>query len=163
MKCQKCTSNNVIRVSAKCDDRCHVTFNDYDVSDYAPSNIGLGLGGDYLNFSYCGDCGQIQGTFPLEIFQPEVVDETHSFINLGEMIEYFYSNLPYVATNISVSNLKKFSKFITPTEQEMLDSVWMMYHEMKTMNTEFPEFDNYIKYLIDRYKTCKVRTEIRAY
>jgi hypothetical protein len=163
MKCQKCSSSNIIRVSAKCDDRCHVTFDDYESCDYAPSNIGLGLGGDYLNFSYCGDCGQIQGTFPLEIFQPEEVDTSHEFTNLGDMIEYFYSNLLLVPHNVSVSNLKTFSKFISPTEQEMLDHVWMMYNEMKTMNSPFPEFDNFIQYLIDRYKSLKVRTEIRVY
>ena len=28
------------------------------------AHLGIG-GGDYIEFSYCGDCGQIQGDFPL--------------------------------------------------------------------------------------------------
>lgn len=31
---------------------------------YVLSDLGIG-GGDYLNFKFCMDCGQIQGKFPL--------------------------------------------------------------------------------------------------
>jgi hypothetical protein len=33
---------------------------------YVPSKMGIG-GGDYMEFSYCLDCGQIQGKFPVKV------------------------------------------------------------------------------------------------
>lgn len=36
----------------------------YDLNDYVPDDIGIG-GGDYVEFSYCLDCGMIQGDFPV--------------------------------------------------------------------------------------------------
>lgn len=32
---------------------------------YVPDDIGIGEYGDYMRFTYCLDCGQIQGKFPL--------------------------------------------------------------------------------------------------
>jgi hypothetical protein len=37
---------------------------------YVPEDLGIG-GGDYVQFSYCLDCGQIQGTFPLPLTKIE--------------------------------------------------------------------------------------------
>lgn len=34
---------------------------------YVPNNIGLGCDMDYIEFRYCADCGQMQGSWPLNI------------------------------------------------------------------------------------------------
>ncbi len=74
MVCQRCKSSRVADVIGKTSDMCsfsldvtvEVTGEDGEV----PENVGIG-GGDYLRFSYCLDCGQIQGTFPTEIVIPK--------------------------------------------------------------------------------------------
>ncbi len=70
-KCKRCSSSRVANVGAKCSDMFNATIglNEYD--GYVPCDMGIG-GGDYVEFSYCLDCGQIQKTFPL----PETAIET---------------------------------------------------------------------------------------
>lgn len=58
-----CSIPLIIKVSAKCDDRCFVDFGTHESSDYVPRDIGIG-GGDYVKFSYCVSCGKIQDTWP---------------------------------------------------------------------------------------------------
>lgn len=40
-----------------------VRFGEKEKDGYVPSDMGIG-GGDYIEFEWCLDCGQIQGTFP---------------------------------------------------------------------------------------------------
>lgn len=73
MNCQKCNSERVADVGAKCSDLCNVTLGKNEYPGYVPRDMGIG-GGDYVDFSYCLDCGQIQGKWPLpetEIEQQE--------------------------------------------------------------------------------------------
>jgi len=72
MKCSTCDGENIIDISAKCSDR----FSMYQEADehlyqydgYVPSDIGIDDGsGDYIEFRYCLDCGQIQGNWPCNI------------------------------------------------------------------------------------------------
>ncbi len=35
-----------------------------EINGYVPYDLNIG-GGDYIEFKYCLDCGQIQGTFPI--------------------------------------------------------------------------------------------------
>lgn len=72
MACDKCGSDRILGVGAKCSDMCTVDFNGVDQSDYVPRDIGLG-GGDYLEFDVCLECGKVQGEFPLE--DPEFADK----------------------------------------------------------------------------------------
>jgi len=66
MSCQKCNSERVLQVCAKCSDLCsYRTGEGKWVSDYVPANKGLGEGGDYVEIAFCMDCGQMQGNFPL--------------------------------------------------------------------------------------------------
>lgn len=64
----KCGSRRIYGVSAKCSDTC--TFwskngpSAQRMEGYVPDDAGIG-GGDYIEFSYCLDCGRIQGDFPL--------------------------------------------------------------------------------------------------
>jgi len=62
--CQKCKSTRIFEVNSKASD-CHWTyFNGKEDVGYLNSNIGIG-GGDYLEMTYCLECGQIQGKWPL--------------------------------------------------------------------------------------------------
>jgi len=66
MVCQKCQSKRSASVQGKTSDLCcfYVSSNDIELNDYVPSGVGIG-GGDYIEFTYCLDCGQIQGNFPI--------------------------------------------------------------------------------------------------
>ena len=60
------TCSRIISVCGKTSDLCHVTFPDGSEEDgYVPEDIGIG-GGDYIKFSYCADCGKVQGDFPVK-------------------------------------------------------------------------------------------------
>ena len=66
MKCQQCDSERVLYISGKTKDLCFVrdTTTSKTRDGYVPNSIGIG-GGDYIEFNFCLDCGQIQGTFPV--------------------------------------------------------------------------------------------------
>lgn len=77
MACKKCNSNRVASVNAKCSDLCSINIGDNESVSYVPRDMGIG-GGDYVNFEYCLDCGQIIGEFPLpecELEEPKDIDE----------------------------------------------------------------------------------------
>jgi hypothetical protein len=65
MNCQKCMSDRIIDIGAKCSDLFSASHQQKHYTGYVPSFIGLGTDSDYVEFSYCADCGQIQGKFPL--------------------------------------------------------------------------------------------------
>lgn len=62
--CQRCHSDRVAAILARCSDMCRVELDDQLWSGYVPRDLGIG-GGDDLQFAYCLDCGQIQGKFPV--------------------------------------------------------------------------------------------------
>jgi hypothetical protein len=64
--CQACHSAKIASVSGKCSDLFSANFQGGEYEGYVPSDIGIG-GDDYLEFSYCLTCGQIQGTFPVTL------------------------------------------------------------------------------------------------
>lgn len=75
MNCQRCNSTRVASIKAKCGDRCFTCIGDgYDYIDFPPTDIGIG-GGDYVDFEYCLDCGQMQGEFPIPQCTLEVKDK----------------------------------------------------------------------------------------
>lgn len=68
MPCQKCNSTRIASIDAKCNDMCSI-FIEGDAhsiteAEYVPEGLHIG-GGDYIDFDYCLDCGQIQGNFPI--------------------------------------------------------------------------------------------------
>ena len=75
MKCQKCNDDHVIDVMAKCNDLCNISNSMSEYNGYVPSKIGIGKG-DYIDFSYCPNCGQIQGDFGQNTI--EQIDELFS-------------------------------------------------------------------------------------
>lgn len=63
--CQRCGSARTCKVSGKTSDMFCWKYLGRDWKDgYVPYDIGIG-GGDDVAFSYCMDCGQIQGIFPV--------------------------------------------------------------------------------------------------
>ncbi len=73
--CRRCQSERIAKMSAYCYDRCSVTVWEKDSSsDYVPRGIFIG-GGDYIEFSWCLDCGQIQNKFPLRKTSLEEMEE----------------------------------------------------------------------------------------
>jgi hypothetical protein len=90
VSCQRCNSERIAHVGAKCDDRCSVTIGEADShGDYVPRDMRIG-GGDYIEFAYCLECGQVQGKFPvpktaLEDSEDDVDDEfNHSDVDEDE-------------------------------------------------------------------------------
>jgi hypothetical protein len=66
MKCQRCESTRVASISGKCSDFCFTRIGDKEHDGYAPQDMGLKNDyGDYVAFSWCLDCGQIQAKFPV--------------------------------------------------------------------------------------------------
>lgn len=65
MACQRCKSERIMSINAKCSDLCFASIGEHEQSDYPPEDVGIG-GGDYVEFSYCLNCGQIQGDFPVD-------------------------------------------------------------------------------------------------
>ncbi len=60
----KCGSERIAEIGAKCSDCCGVKIGTRIQDGYVPRDLGVG-GGDYVEFKWCLDCGQIQGVFPL--------------------------------------------------------------------------------------------------
>lgn len=76
MNCDKCGNERIISISAKCDDLFSLNYKGREESCiYVPEDIGVGDGGSYVEFSYCLECGKIQGTFPLPDPKPSNEDE----------------------------------------------------------------------------------------
>jgi hypothetical protein len=63
MNCQKCQSDRILKISAKCADLCFAAYKGIEQCDYAPDDVGLD-GGDYVAFNFCLECGTIQGKWP---------------------------------------------------------------------------------------------------
>ena len=92
MNCQKCNSERIVRTSAKCSDCFSADMGTKEHIGYVPRDIGIG-GGDYVNFTYCLECGQIQGQFPMP--DPEFVAEHHTCSTCGitdEDVKQQYDN-----------------------------------------------------------------------
>jgi hypothetical protein len=64
-KCIQCGSEQIASVGAKCSDLCSFSYQNQEKNGYVPENVGIG-GGDYVEFDYCLNCGQIQGDFPIK-------------------------------------------------------------------------------------------------
>lgn len=63
MNCQRCGSDRILDISAKCSDLCFSKFKGTEKDGYVPRANGVG-GGDYVEVAVCLECGQAQGEFP---------------------------------------------------------------------------------------------------
>ena len=64
MLCDKCSSNRVMEIQGKCSDMFELYYKDYEHLGYVKDELNIGCG-DYIELSYCLDCGKIQGKFPI--------------------------------------------------------------------------------------------------
>jgi hypothetical protein len=53
-------------VCAKCSDACWAKLNNKEHDGYVPRGVGLGNDEDYVEMTFCLDCGQIQGRWPVK-------------------------------------------------------------------------------------------------
>ena len=72
--CESCGSSRVAKINGKCNDCFHIGVGKKSHDGYVPRDIGIG-GSDYISFSYCLDCGKIQGDFPLAPTKVETKEE----------------------------------------------------------------------------------------
>lgn len=71
MNCQNCNKNKTVEILGKVSDCFNAKISEIDHSSpmshsyegYVPQELGIGRG-DYIEFTYCLNCGQIQGNFP---------------------------------------------------------------------------------------------------
>jgi hypothetical protein len=58
--CFRCGATDLVQIAAKCSDGCRVTRGGKTSWGYVPLSLGLGENGDYVEFTYCRKCGQMQ-------------------------------------------------------------------------------------------------------
>jgi hypothetical protein len=73
MTCQRCASERLATVQSHASDMHSVQIGDSENTGYLPYDLGIG-GGDDLHMTYCLQCGQIQGGFPLSPCLLELLD-----------------------------------------------------------------------------------------
>jgi hypothetical protein len=68
LKCIRCGEDKILDISGKTSDCFSFALPDgsNSGSTYVPGEIGIGRG-DYVEFKYCLNCGQIQDKFPKEL------------------------------------------------------------------------------------------------
>lgn len=75
IKCTRCSSERIVKLQAIAKSSCHLDFQNLkkEYSGYNPEDVGVNdsIDGDSVAFSYCLECGQIQGTFPLPLCKLE--------------------------------------------------------------------------------------------
>ncbi len=86
-RCTSCNSFRIAKLSGKTSDMCCVQMaspaDEDDVVEhlgYVPGDMNIG-GGDYIEFNFCLECGQIQGEFPTGLTEMELkagLSENHS-------------------------------------------------------------------------------------
>ena len=73
--CQRCGARRIVFIALEADDMATATIGDHRVeNDYLPIDMGIGD----IEFRYCLNCGQIQGTWPVpetELERTEKEDE----------------------------------------------------------------------------------------
>jgi hypothetical protein len=77
MVCSRCKSSRVLYITIKATDAggsFDIDGKEENIEGYIPNDLGIG-GGDYVEFKYCLDCGQMQGKFPLKEIELEVAKE----------------------------------------------------------------------------------------
>ena len=69
-----CDNARVASVSGKTSDLCFTSVGERESDGYVPYDMGIG-GGDYISFTYCLNCGKIQGDWPLPKCELECSEE----------------------------------------------------------------------------------------
>jgi len=72
--CVKCNSTRILYFSARCNHTCFIILDNTLYQGEASNGINMGEGSEYIDLYVCADCGQMQGTWPLQ-------HEAHLLIN----------------------------------------------------------------------------------
>ena len=159
MACDSCGSVNLLIVDANTSGNVLIRSSETEKLFEVPFDTGIGQG-DKIKFSYCADCGKIQGTFPVPadgFFTEEVIEinpiqyinhEVKVFDILQDLQVSVVSNAPakYVNDNLSLLN-----KAISPRDAEMLHDAVVCFKQLQKQSIYYREFDEYIDYLKTQY------------
>ena len=118
MSCQRCQSDRIASVSAKCSDMCSIDVGDNRMNGYVPDDMGIG-GDDYIDFNWCLECGQLQGKFPLaqagiekDISDAEVLEFFNNHFTAGEEIDRLSHNIQLDIRSYAEDYSPKFESFL---------------------------------------------------
>lgn len=67
--CSRCNSTRIASINAKCSDLCWANVQGAGENvGYVPTDMGVCVDNDndYVEFSWCLDCGQIKGRWPVK-------------------------------------------------------------------------------------------------
>lgn len=85
MSCKQCNSERIMDIQGHCVDRFTATLDGKMFGpDYVPDDMGIGEGDD-IEISFCLDCGQMEGEFPIhpQFFEPDE-EEDEDMIKWGK-------------------------------------------------------------------------------
>lgn len=89
--CDRCESDRIAFINAKCN-VCSIDIIDKHYEGHVPDNLGIG-GNNHIRFSYCLNCGQIMGAFPIPISKIEVgkisADQPINKVYLNDLLKGF--------------------------------------------------------------------------
>lgn len=116
MTCECIMINRLATVSAKCSDLCSVELSDGRESEgYVPHYIGIG-GADYIDFTYCLECGRIQEGDRMWPIAEESLEA-----DFGSKTEFgAYDNLVDYVDSLTIDEIEELSK-----------EIWRKYKNMK--------------------------------
>lgn len=98
---------------------CDVQSEGFSHDGYVPDGLGIG-GGDYLNFSFCLDCGQMQGEFPVPGIRDFVIEDKRK--RLSYLNEQLQKNLEREGSSRSWERERRNESLraqIAPLQQEL--------------------------------------------
>ena len=162
MECTNCYSTMFLSVLAKCYDMCTVGHEEKGVTGYVPSGIGLGDNPNFVEFSYCMNCGKIHGDFPIQLpgaFKPPIVQSVMTKdIYISEVIQDFYTQVMNGSDVAADMLIRKVWKFLQPTDASILTEAWQKFEELRQLHPKMPEFDDTVNWIINKYKNVKITT-----
>jgi hypothetical protein len=147
---------------------CTISFEEREVTSYVPANVGLGTNPNYVEFSYCLNCGTIQGDFPIQLpitfrsTAPAPVIEKVEYVS--DVLHDFYHEVMDNSNKLAADLLiRKVTKFLQPIDASILTTAWHKFEELRRIHPIMPEFDETVNWVIKKYKNVKITNNMRAY
>lgn len=79
-RCQRCNAIALVDVCSKASDLHFIRHLHREHDGYMLGEMGIGSrSGDYVEFIYCINCGQMQGTWPKKMHGKIVTRKTHGY------------------------------------------------------------------------------------
>ena len=80
--CITCDKNTLVEVCSKSSDLNHFQHRHREYDGYVLKGMGIGEG-DYVQFTFCTECGQMQGNWPKSIHGALVTRDTDGYVKGG--------------------------------------------------------------------------------